>query len=174
MGRVRTAAHLASVTALVTALLAACGEPPLAPPLPKITATPESLCFGDDFQTPVTLSAEDSTDGLSLLPTAIPDAGAFEYEWTLSGAAHRVVSDERNGPELQVLVSGVQPLQVELRLRLLETGSEAVTRKTISLTIDEEPAADYVCREDVDCGGCRKCDTGERRCLPPGVDGVDP
>lgn len=120
----------------------ACGAPDPEPPTAVITADPETVPLGDNHQTVITLDAYNSAPRLSLVPVPPdPDEPPLDYEWSLSGAEHRIISGAMNEPELQVTIKGDRPLHVELTVRNDE-GGVAASLKTISVTRTDEGATE--------------------------------
>ncbi len=121
-------------------LLAApgCGEMPPPPPAVVIRASPEALCLGDDFRTEIALDGLGSTPHLTLIPVPPPqDAPPPEYQWALSGARHRVVGGDLDGPEVSVTSAGDRPLHVTLRVRV-PGGGEGTAERSIPVVLPDE------------------------------------
>jgi hypothetical protein len=164
--------------------LVACGEQPPHPPTAVIAATPASVCQGDGFETRVRLDGSRSLSRLALVPEpADPDAPPLSYEWSFSGAAHRVEGGEIDGVEVSVSTQGDRPLHVSLTV-IEEGGGEATSVHSLPITsaliqrCDDggcpsgkecvEHGAARVCAPeaecvyDIDCDVCWRCGADAR------------
>jgi hypothetical protein len=122
--------------------LSACNGPPAPATSPVIVATPEAVCFGDDYRTPITLDGTESSGMLTLVPTpADANAPPLQYLWTLTGSAYRIASGTLTSDKLVVRIAGKEPLQVDLNVQN-GAGGSADTTATVSVTLPGDGGLD--------------------------------
>ena len=173
--------------------LAGCGgDPGVATPTAVITARPDALCLGDDYQTIVELDASNSAPGLTLLPATAPLEGfALVYAWELTGAAHRIEGQDPKGITLRVSTAGDRPLHVALTVTN-EEGGQATSLRSLPVTLPPAlkpcvagscPAGERClpldgedrcvlaldCEILADCPPCYRCDKLQGACVPTAV-----
>jgi len=172
--------------------LLSCAEQPAEPPPAVVTAEPESVCYLDDFATPVTLDASGSAPSLTLVPAEVPEEGwSLVYDWVLSGAAHVELDRDPSDVWLQITTAGDRPLHVELTVHN-DVGGEATTLFTLPITLPDPPrdcsdkgcpvdfecvavaggqwcAPARICESDDECPACLHCEEDVQRCFPDGV-----
>jgi hypothetical protein len=167
--------------------LSACAGPPPPPPTAVIDVTPDDLCAGDGFGTPISISARRSSVRLSLVPEP-PDPNApLTYAWRLEGAEHVLLAGSLDARDLTVLSAGDRPLHLTLVVTT-EEGGRAETLRTVGVTfalaipcdegcpsgtscVERQGEAlclpDGPCERDEECEGCLVCDPVIARCAPP-------
>jgi hypothetical protein len=138
---------------LAVPLFASCGQPPPPAPSAVISASPESVCYGD-ATTQIVLDASGSAPRLTLIPVP-PDPGEapLQFQWSFSGDAYvwaddnmthgagTLVDSATNKPVSNAsvtvnLVTATRPLHVTLRVQNGEGGvTEAL--KTITITLPD-------------------------------------
>ncbi len=137
---------LAASSLLVSGALAsgACSATPPPATSAVILATPTSVCFGDDYRTPITLDGTQSTPTLTLVPAPPgPGAPSLSYAWTLGGSAYRFVGPDGGdaaapgsltSDRLTVAIKGDRPLEVGLTVTTAQGGTGS-TSTTIAVTV---------------------------------------
>ncbi len=172
----------------VVLLALGCAAPPPVPPTAVLDASPEEVCRGDAFSTPIVLSAARSAARLSLVPAPPdPDDAPLSFRWQLEGDEHFVVAGDLDARELTVLMAGDRPLHATLNVTTFE-GGVAETLASIGVVLPIAPPCgegcpsgsacvehqgaevclpDAVCASDAECSGCFVCDLARSRCVPP-------
>lgn len=122
------------LSSLLALALSACSSPPAPTPSAVITATPSSVCMGDDFATPILLDSGDSRGRLTLVPVPpAADGGGLVVRWSFAGSSFHVVEGDVHLPQLIVTLRGDRPLHVTLGVDNAE-GGHADAHLTISVT----------------------------------------
>jgi hypothetical protein len=146
------------VTALVSCGALACGGPPADTPSAVILLSPESICQGDAYRTPIHLDGTMSSHHLSLVPlppedSAYPDGAVvapLTFAWSLDGDATRITSGTTTSSMLTVTAAGTRPLHISLTTTNLVGGS-ATSLRTLSITLPT-PWPSF-CSDDGMCPG---------------------
>ena len=120
---------------MLAGTFAGCAEAPPKPPSAVIRATPDALCEGDDFTTPIVLQGRESMPSLSLVPLPPPaDAVPLVFRWTLSGAQVRWVEGDLSSVEVTVTSAGDRPLHAALAVTNGE-GATTVGHHTVAVVL---------------------------------------
>lgn len=118
----------------IAASVASCGSPPPPAPSAVITASPTSVCIGDDLTTTIHLDAKASAPNLSLVyQKPDPNEPPLKYAWSFSGSHVVVDTGDDHSVALTLFMTADRPLHVRLRVENAAGGvTEALT--TISVT----------------------------------------
>ncbi len=164
-----------------------CAGPPPDPPTAVIDASPNAVCVGDAYRTPITLSGARSAARLSLVPAPPgPDEPPLTYAGQLEGDHYAVLDGALDTDALTVAMAGERPLHVTLTVTT-EDGGEAETLRSIGVIVAGAPSCDGGCESgtscvqrngreeclpdgecasDTDCDQCYACDPELARCVP--------
>ena len=129
-----TRAKVLALGIAATCLVTSCGSPPPPAPSAVITASPTSVCVGDELATTIHLDAKSSAPNLTLVyQRSDPNEPPLKYAWTFSGSHVVIDSGDEHSVALTLFITADRPLHVRLRVENGAGGvSEALT--TIAVT----------------------------------------